>query len=88
MRRWVIHQLMGRFELRWDELKARWGVAPDHFADALQQLEAEVPNGVVELREEGVFVTELGKRFVRNLVMPFDAYLPGVKGKAAFSRTV
>lgn len=88
MRRWVIHQLMGRFELRWDELKAKWGVERGHFSDAVKQLEAEVPNGVVELREEGVFVTELGKRFVRNLVMPFDAYLPGVAGKTAFSRTV
>ncbi|HET6330263.1 MAG TPA: oxygen-independent coproporphyrinogen III oxidase [Holophagaceae bacterium] len=88
MRRWVIHQLMGRFELRWDELKARWGMERSHFSDAVKQLEAEVPNGVVELSEEGIFVTELGKRFVRNLVMPFDAYLPGVAGKAAFSRTV
>lgn len=88
MRRWIIHQIMGRFELRWDELKARWGKGPEHFSDSLKQLESEVANGVVELREEGIFVTELGKRFVRNLVMPFDAHLPGVAGKAAFSRTV
>ena len=88
MRRWVIHQIMGRFELRWEDLKARWGVVPSHFADAVKQLEVEVPNGVVALRKEGIFVTELGKRFVRNLVMPFDAHLAGVAGKAAFSRTV
>ena len=88
MRRWIIHQLMGRFELRWEDLDAKWGRGPGHFEAALTQLEAEVANGVVELRGDGIFVTDLGKRFVRNLVMPFDAYLPGVAGKAAFSRTV
>ena len=78
MRRWVIHQLMGRFELRWDELKAKWGKDRGHFENAVKQLEAEVPNGVVELREEGVFVTELGKRFVRNkaFFVAFETFVP------------
>jgi oxygen-independent coproporphyrinogen-3 oxidase len=89
MRRWVIHQVMGRFELRWDELKAAWGVdGPTHFAEALEQLRAEEPWGTVEVREEGVFVTHLGRRFVRNLAFPFDAYLPRLGAHTPFSRTV
>lgn len=88
LRRWVIHQVMGRFELRWDDLQAKWGVdGRVHFAEALKELEAEVPFGTVELRPEGVFVTELGRRFVRNLAMPFDAYMKKMAGKT-FSRTV
>ncbi len=88
LRRWVIHQIMGRFELRWEELKAKWGVdGPTRFKGALEQLKEEVPWGTVELRPEGVFVTELGRRFVRNLAMPFDAYLEKMAGKT-FSRTV
>ena len=31
---------------------------------------------------------ELGKRFVRNLVMPFDGYLKRMAPPTAFSRTV
>lgn len=88
MRRWVIHQVMGRFELRWTDLKAKWGVdGPTHFAQALQELKAEEPMGTVKVTEEGVFVTELGRRFVRNLAMPFDAYMEQMAGKT-FSRTV
>jgi oxygen-independent coproporphyrinogen-3 oxidase len=88
MRRWVIHQVMGRFELRWDDLKAKWGVdGPTLFKEAIEELQAEVPWGTVELRPEGIFVTELGRRFVRNLAMPFDAYLKDLAGKT-FSRTV
>jgi oxygen-independent coproporphyrinogen-3 oxidase len=89
MRRWVIHHIMGTFELRWEELRTRWGVdGPSHFASALEELRAEVPIGTVELKPEGIFVTELGKRFVRNLVMPFDAYLKRLAPSTAFSRTV
>ncbi len=88
LRRWAIHQIMGRFELRWADMKARFGAGPEHFADAIEQLKEEVPFGIVELRDEGIFVTELGRRFVRNLAMPFDAYLPKMSATTKFSRTV
>ncbi|MBI4911572.1 MAG: oxygen-independent coproporphyrinogen III oxidase [Acidobacteria bacterium] len=88
MRRWIIHQVMGRFELRWSELAEKWGVdGPLLFAEALGQLREEEPWGTVKVTDEGVFVTPLGRRFVRNLAMPFDAYLPLLAGKT-FSRTV
>jgi len=89
LRRWVIHALMGTFELRWGALRDRFGVdGPAHFAEALRELRAEEPWGAVEVRAEGVFVTPLGRRFVRNLVRPFDAYLPRLSPDTAFSRTV
>jgi oxygen-independent coproporphyrinogen-3 oxidase len=89
LRRWVIHHLMGHFELRWEELKQSFGVdGPVLFADAVAQLQLEVPLGTVEIRPEGIFITDLGRRFVRNLVQPFDAYLAGLGAKTPFSRTV
>ncbi|MBL0313263.1 MAG: oxygen-independent coproporphyrinogen III oxidase [Holophagaceae bacterium] len=88
LRRWVIHQIMGRFELRWADMSARFDVGPDHFTDAIEQIKEEVPFGIVELRDEGIFVTELGRRFVRNLAMPFDAYLSKMAATTKFSRTV
>ena len=48
LRRWVIHHLMGHFELRWDDLQQRFGVdGPLLFADAVAQLREEVPEGMV-----------------------------------------
>jgi oxygen-independent coproporphyrinogen-3 oxidase len=89
LRRWVIHHLMGHFELRWDAFQARFGQdGRVLFADALTQLQEEVPVGTVELRPEGIFITQLGRRFVRNLVQPFDAYLAKLSAKTPFSRTV
>jgi oxygen-independent coproporphyrinogen III oxidase len=89
LRRWVIHRLMGTFELRWTDLEERFGVdGPVHFAEALRELKAEEALGTVEVRAEGVFITPLGRRFVRNLVQPFDAYLRNLAPSTAFSRTV
>jgi oxygen-independent coproporphyrinogen-3 oxidase len=89
MRRWLIHELMGRFELRWDDLARRFGVdGPVLFAEALEELRAEEPYGTVQVRPEGVFITALGRRFVRNLVQPFDAYLKRLAATTNFSRTV
>ena len=42
----------------------------------------------MEVRDEGIFITPLGRRFVRNLVQPFDAYLRKLASDTAFSRTV
>jgi len=88
MRRWIIHRLMGTFRLDWAEVQATWGVGRDHFADALAELAEEVPYGVLELRDDAIVITDLGKRFVRNLVFPFDAYLKRLAPNTAFSRTV
>ena len=89
LRRWVIHHLMGHFELRWEDLRTHFGLeGPTHFAEALAQLQEEVPQGTVELKPEGIFITPLGRRFVRNLVQPFDAYLAHMSAKTPFSRTV
>jgi len=89
MRRWLIHELMGTFELRWDDLRARYGVdGPTLFAEGLEELRAEEPFGTVNVRKEGVFITPLGRRFVRNLVQPFDAYLKKLAASTPFSRTV
>ena len=89
MRRWLIHELMGTFELRWADLKARYQVdGPELFAEGLEELKAEEPYGTVEVRPEGVFITPLGRRFVRNIVQPFDAYLKKLAPSTPFSRTV
>ena len=40
------------------------------------------------VKPEGIYITELGRRFVRNVVQPFDAYLKKLSASTPFSRTV
>lgn len=88
IRRWVIHQLMSRFLLQWNEVSVRWGInGKEYFADALVKLEMDAALGMVIIDDEGIEVTSIGKRFIRNLVMPFDAYLDNLKSQP-FSRTI
>jgi oxygen-independent coproporphyrinogen-3 oxidase len=62
----------------------------DYFADALEKLATPAADGLIELAAEQLRVTELGRVFIRNLAMPFDAYLgKQVDGaKPIYSRTV
>lgn len=58
----------------------------DRYADELAALAPLVEDGLVEFSEDRVMVTSLGRIFVRNVAMTFDAYLD--KSNARFSRTI
>ena len=60
----------------------------DVFADALERLEPLAEDGLVELRAEEIRATPLGRIFLRNIAMPFDAYLADAPGKPVFSKTL
>ncbi len=87
-RRAVILDLMCRFRLRFadhgggDAFRAKYG-------DALEVLAPMQADGLLSIDHEGIAVSELGRMFVRNICMPFDAYL-GRKApeKPMYSRTV
>jgi oxygen-independent coproporphyrinogen-3 oxidase len=59
-----------------------------HFADALAQLEEPVSDGLVEVSDAGLRVTPRGRFFLRNICMPFDAYLAAPGDRPVYSRTV
>ncbi len=91
LRRDAISQLMCNFHLDLAALGAKHGVdagaALDGSLASLAEHEAE---GLVVRSPDGVEVTPLGRPFVRNVAMCFDAYLGrAVGGKLpVFSRTV
>ncbi len=88
LRRDVILQIMGRFELDKDEIEAHHDVDFDrHFARELAQLEPLAADGLVEIGERRVAVTGLGRLLVRNVAMVFDEYLRHAS-QARYSRTV
>jgi oxygen-independent coproporphyrinogen-3 oxidase len=63
-------------------------VFDDYFVSALQALKPLVEDGLVELSRESIRPTEIGRIFLRNIAMPFDAYLPKDGEKRMFSKTV
>jgi oxygen-independent coproporphyrinogen-3 oxidase len=55
---------------------------------ALQRLEPLAADGLVELRPGEIRATPLGRIFLRNIAMPFDAYLAPTSEKPVYSRTL
>ncbi len=60
----------------------------EYFADALTRLTPCAVDGLVEISDSELRATPLGRVFLRNLAMPFDAYLPAQLEKPVFSRTL
>jgi oxygen-independent coproporphyrinogen-3 oxidase len=93
IRRYVITSLMCNMQVLFANVEQRFGVAfADYFADEIAQLSASdspVAQGFAEIRDDGIYVTPLGRLFIRNIAMVFDVYLRRKKAeKPVFSRTV
>ena len=89
VRRRVIERLICTFGLDFGWVRERLGIDPRAvFERELAALAAPAADGLVEVDEDGVRVLPRGRPFIRNLCMPFDAYLAGDAGKTVYSRTV
>jgi oxygen-independent coproporphyrinogen III oxidase len=87
-RQWVIQSLMCGFKLDTSEFKARFGVEIDDiFRAELEKLVPFVEQGILSQSETGFRVSDVGRLFLRNVAMVFDAYLSG-KQQNTFSQTV
>ena len=75
-RKWIIQQLMCRFVLRFDEYRNRFGQDfQTQFKNEIQLLQNFKEEGILTVDEKAIFVTDLGRLFIRNVAMIFDAYL-------------
>ena len=91
LRRFVIGELMCNFRVTAADVRQRFGVnLADYFAGELAALRADGPvgDGLLDIADEALTVTERGRLFVRNICMAFDRYLPGHAGRPVFSRTI
>lgn len=87
-RKWIIQNLMCRFQLDPLEFEKKFHLPFDkNFSEETVKLIPFVEEGILEMRGKSYFVTELGRLFVRNVAMLFDAYLKHPQ-KATYSRTV
>ncbi|MDD3528665.1 MAG: oxygen-independent coproporphyrinogen III oxidase [Gallionellaceae bacterium] len=89
IRRDAITRVMCDLELDKAAFAAAWHVDFDaYFADALVDLQPLAADGFVKLEADYVAVTELGRLFLRNIAMCFDAYLKQPsEGGPRYSRT-
>jgi oxygen-independent coproporphyrinogen-3 oxidase len=89
LRRRVIQNLLCHGVIVKREIEREFGVPFDEtFRDALERLEGCRRDGLVELGPDEIRATRLGRIFLRNLAMPFDAHLPRESEKPMFSRTL
>jgi oxygen-independent coproporphyrinogen-3 oxidase len=76
LRRELIMAIMCSGKITFSDFNERYGIDfREHFADAIAALEEPAEDGLVTFQSDGFEVTERGRLLLRNLAMPFDAYL-------------
>ncbi len=91
IRREAISHIMCDLELDKARFGAQWAIDFDtFFAEALPELADLAADGLVQLEPGVIRVTETGRIFLRNIAMPFDAYLrqQSVEIKPRYSKTL
>ncbi len=88
LRRDVIMQLICHFDLKFTELEAKHNINfTTYFAAELEQLKSMHDDGLLELDEQAITVTDKGRLLIRNICMVFDRYLKQQK-QQRFSRAI
>ncbi|MHC4492295.1 MAG: oxygen-independent coproporphyrinogen III oxidase [Planctomycetota bacterium] len=76
VRRFVIGTLMCAFRLDFADVEDRFGIRfGETFRQELEDLKPMAADGLVDVTDTGVQVTDEGRLFIRNVCMTFDAYL-------------
>lgn len=88
IRRETIMRLMCDLGLEFDAMSKNLGIDfPQYFNTELASLADLEADGLVELSQDRLSVTDLGRLLIRNIAMKFDAHLPKNSEKR-FSKTV
>ncbi len=90
IRKHVIMRLMCDMELTKSEVEKKFNINFDeYFADSIPKLQEFIEDGLVELTDDKIIVTLMGRLVIRNIAMCFDAYIEKMmREKPIFSRTV
>jgi len=88
LRRDIIIDLFCNFHLDLASKEKKWGVDfKRHFAHEIEALLPLEEDGFLKITARELAVSELGRFFIRNICMVFDAYL-GKNPAARYSRTI
>lgn len=90
LRKAVIMEMMSNFKLNIKNIEQRFGIDFfSYFKDELKALEVFEKEGLVSIEREFLHTTATGALLIRNICMPFDAYLKRTPEELRrFSKTV
>ena len=90
LRQFVIMELMSNFSLNITRVEKRFNIDfQEYFSDALKELKDFVQAELVKIDNKKIEVSQTGTMLIRNICMPFDAYLNKTpEEKRRFSKTI
>jgi oxygen-independent coproporphyrinogen-3 oxidase len=84
-----IMNLMCNFELNFNEIENEFQINfKEYFKNSLSQLSEMLDEGLIEMNDEGLKVTEMGRLLIRNIAMKFDGFIERQQDKMKYSRTI
>ena len=83
-------ELMSNFSLDIKRTEAKFQINfKEYFDDALQQLQEFEDAQLLTISDDKIEANETGAMLIRNIAMPFDAYLNNIpEDKRRFSKTI
>ncbi len=60
----------------------------NYFKNSLDNLSEMVDDGLVEILDEKIKVTEMGRLLIRNIAMKFDGFIERKQDDMKYSRTI
>ena len=90
LRQFVIMELMSNFSLNIKRVEEQFKINfKEYFADAIIALKEFQNADLIKLDEDRIEVSQTGTMLIRNICMPFDAYLNKIpEDKRRFSKTI
>ena len=90
LRQFVIMELMSNFSLNIKRVEKNFRIDFfDYFKDAVEALDEFIEADLLIINENEIKVNQTGSMLIRNICMPFDAYLKRVpESKRRFSKTI
>ena len=77
------------FELDFKKISSKFNINfNEYFKYGLSNFKEMIDDGLIELTNDYIKVTEMGKLLIRNIAMNFDGYIERKEDKARYSRTV
>lgn len=90
IRKAVIMEMMSNFKLNIKRVEERFKIDFfDYFNDAINELKEFANEGLLSINKDSLHVSTTGTLLIRNICMPFDAYLKKIpESQRRFSKTV
>ena len=77
IRQHATQQIRSYFKIDYQNFKEQFGIdAKEYFQKEIEYMSEMEQDGLVEIKDSGVFLTEIGRDFTQNIMNVFDSYDP------------